>query len=37
MHELKTRVNADKFATFWVFPEKSYRPFNSTSFSVSNV
>ena len=37
MRELKTRVYADKFATFLVFPEKFYRPFNSTSFSVSNV
>ena len=25
MHELKTVLNADKFATFWMFP-KSFDP-----------
>ena len=27
MHELKTGLNADKFATFWMHPESFYRLF----------
>ena len=27
MHVLKTGLNADKFATFWVFPKRYYRSF----------
>ena len=27
MHELKTGLNADKFATFWMLPESFYRLF----------
>ena len=27
MHELKTGLYADKFATFWIFPERYYRSF----------
>ena len=27
MHELKTRLYADKFATFCMFPERFYRSF----------
>ena len=27
MHALKTELNADKFATFWMFPKRSYHSF----------
>ena len=27
MHELKTGFNADKFATFWMFPKHVYHSF----------
>ena len=27
MHELKTGLNADKFATFWMFLKRFYRSF----------
>ena len=27
MHELKTGLYADKFATFWIFLERFYRSF----------
>ena len=27
MHVLKTGLNADKFATFWVFPKRCYQLF----------
>ena len=28
MHELKTGLNADKFATFWMFPKSFYHSFD---------
>ena len=27
MHTLKTGLNADKFATFWMFPKRFYHSF----------
>ena len=27
MHELRTGLYADKFATFWMFPERFYHTF----------
>ena len=28
MHALKTGLNADKFATFWMYPKRFYHSFD---------
>ena len=37
MHELKTGLNADKFVTFWKFPESFYHSFVFVNDPLSNI